>query len=117
MPDLRNRQNRDESGRFQPGTAPGPGRPKGCPNDSTAMAKRLKSILVEHALEPDSEGKARVVAVLDTLAANDPSQYMAAVTRVLPREIHEQVTNPHLDLSPIVPIPRPSERFKALLDA
>jgi hypothetical protein len=80
-------ENRDGSGRFKPGCAAGPGRPKGCENRSTADAKRLKAMICEHAAERGESGKARLVEVLDQLAAKNPAQYVSAVTKILPAEI------------------------------
>lgn len=77
---------------------------------SRGKRRKLAKLLVEANLQDSltcESGKRRLAAM-----ANARAVYGLDA----PTEQKLTVTNPHLDLSPIVPVPRPSERFKALLE-
>jgi len=70
---------RSDLGRFAPGTAPGPGRPKGKPNNSTIDARTLRSRIVGSWERVNGDEK------LDQLAERDFTAYLRAVAGLIPR--------------------------------
>lgn len=61
---------------------PGPGRPKGMPNKSTAL---LKDAILQAADE--AGGKAGLVAYLKKQARENPGPFMALLGKVLPLQV------------------------------
>lgn len=66
MTDSRNGEKRDGSGRFAPGTAPGPGRTPGTPNRATAEAKRVKEAILASWDDVDGVGILALVEAATT---------------------------------------------------
>lgn len=77
------------------GGKPGPGRPKGSPNKTTALLK--DAILRAADLAGGPEGKdspGGLVAYLQTQAAANPGPFMALLGKVLPMQIGTDPDNP-----------------------
>lgn len=105
MTDSRNGEIRDAGGRFTTGTAAGPGRKPGTPNQATADAKRVKAAILASWDEVDGP------AILRQLAASDPAEYLRLIAKVLPKEYREELVSPDLDDRPLVPLVSARERF------
>ncbi len=71
---------RDDAGKFAPGTKPGPGRPPGRPNKTTADLRVIRHRIAE---SWDRVGGDRL---LDKLALDRPLEYLRLVFSLLPRQ-------------------------------
>ncbi len=82
MTDLSNGGNeraRTGNGRFRPGNAGGPGRPKGSPNRGTVDARQIRSELF-------ASWRKHGPAALETVAREKPLDYLRLVVSLLPAD-------------------------------
>ena len=70
---------RGGNGRFQPGNAGGPGRPKGSPNKATVDARQIKAELL-------ASWRKHGPAALETVAREKPLDYLRLVVSLLPSD-------------------------------
>lgn len=89
---------RDNAGRFQSGTKPGPGRPPGTENKATSDARLIRRQVFEVWNEVDGP------RILRELAATNPLDFLKLVLKTLPRQFEEAPTNPDLDEREVVRI-------------
>ena len=71
---------RDDAGKFAPGTKPGPGRPLGMPNKTTADLRVIRQRIAESWDRVGGDG------LLDKLALDRPLEYLRLVFSLLPRQ-------------------------------
>ena len=67
---------------FQPGNTLGPGRPKGMPNKTTEIVRRLFADILENEQE-------NFKAALETLRINNPKEYVQVMTKLSQRFLPE----------------------------
>ena len=96
--DLSNGENgrtRTGTGRFRPGNAGGPGRPKGSPNRGTVDCRQIKSELLASWREHGAKA-------LETIARERPVEYVKLVVSLLPADYE---TGPSRLECPVLPDP------------
>lgn len=77
------------------GGKPGPGRPKGSPNKTTALLKDAILRAAELAGGPeDSDGNSGLVQYLQAQAIANPGPFMSLLGKVLPMQIGGDPDNP-----------------------
>lgn len=76
---------RNRRGKFQPGTKPGPGRPKGVP--SRLSAREVKARFL-HSWETYGE------QAIKNVIAKDPAAYLELIVRLMPAEDETDVKPP-----------------------
>ncbi len=111
MTDLSNGRNgraRAGNGRFQPGNAGGPGRPKGSPNRGTVDARAIKTELL-------ASWRKHGPAALETVAREKPLDYLRLVVSLLPADSEPSFADSQSFILP-APAGREGEEVPGLLD-